>query len=150
MQRKRVDIVNVKLCRESSFLYDHRTITSPEKCYGILKKVFEDKDREEFIAIALNTKNNPIAVNTCSIGTLNATLVHPREVFKFAILANAASIIIAHNHPSGDFTPSEEDEVITTRLVESGKLIGISVVDHIIYTDFSYYSFKEHDKMNLV
>ena len=79
-----------------------------------------------------------------SVGTLNASLVHHREVFKNAIQANAAQVIVAHNHPSGDPEPSEDDLVITQKLVESGKILGIAVTDHIIVTKSDFLSFKEH------
>jgi len=80
----------------------------------------------------LNQKNRVIGIHTVSMGSLTASVVHPREVFKVAILANCASILLAHNHPSGDCQPSKEDRAITTRLVEAGRLLGISVLDHVI------------------
>ncbi len=95
------------------------------------------------VVIALDTKAQPNSISTCSMGTLNASLVHPREVFKSAILSNAHSILLAHNHPSGDPTESMEDIKITERLVEAGKIIGISVLDHIIVGDGNYISLKE-------
>lgn len=91
----------------------------------------------------INTKNKPTAIHTVSIGTLNSTVVHPREIFKAAILSNAASIILAHNHPSGDPTPSKEDIGITKRLVDAGELLGITVMDHIIIGENNYVSMKK-------
>ncbi len=85
--------------------------------------------------MTLNTKNNITGINVVSIGSLNSSLVHPREVFKAAILGNAAAIILAHNHPSGDPSPSPEDLEITRRLVEAGKILGIEVLDHVIIGD---------------
>ena len=82
--------------------------------------------------LMLNQKNRVIGIHTVSMGSLTASVVHPREVFKVAILANCASILLAHNHPSGDCQPSKEDRAITTRLVEAGRLLGISVLDHVI------------------
>ncbi len=94
--------------------------------------------------MCLNTKNNVVAVHRCHVGALNASLVHPREVFKSAILNNAASVIVAHQHPSGDITPSMEDINVTKRLVEAGKLLGIEVLDHLVVnSDNSFTSLKE-------
>lgn len=91
----------------------------------------------------MDSRNNLIRENIVSIGTLNANLVHPREVFKEAIDARAASVIVSHNHPSGDPEPSEDDLTITKRLTEAGKILGIEVVDHIIVAKNGFLSFKE-------
>lgn len=99
-------------------------------------------DREHFKAILLNRKNGILSVETVSIGTLTSSMVHPREVFKPAIRKNAASVILVHNHPSGDPTPSREDIEITKRLSECGQLLGIEVLDHIIIGDGSWNSLK--------
>lgn len=101
--------------------------------------------KEHFRIILLNTKNHILAIEDISIGTLNASLVHPREVFSLAIKKAAASIIVVHNHPSGDPNPSKEDLNITKRLVDAGGIIGINVLDHIIIGNSGFYSFKEHD-----
>ncbi len=106
-------------------------MTSPEKVYQILKPICP-QDKESLFLLSLNTKNGIIAIRTISIGTLNANIVHPRDVFRAAIFDNAAQIIIAHNHPSGDPTPSQEDINITKKLVETGKIIGITLLDHVI------------------
>lgn len=96
------------------------------------------------ILLCLDSKNQPTAINTVSIGCLNSSIVHPREVFKVAILSNSASIIVYHNHPSGDIKPSKDDINITQRLKESGKILGIDLIDHIIVgSNEMYYSFKE-------
>ncbi|KAB3534502.1 hypothetical protein F8154_08820 [Alkaliphilus pronyensis] len=89
--RKKIDIVSLKMCKESSIFYSPRTITSPVDVVKLLKQFLENKDRDEFIIICLDTKNQPSCINVCSIGTLNSSLVHPREVFKTAILSNSAS-----------------------------------------------------------
>ncbi len=148
MSKKRIDIVSIKMVKDSSILYGTRKITSPEVAYELLKEFFCELDREQFMMVALDTKNQPVAINVCSVGSLNASIVHPREVFKVAILSNAASIIVAHNHPSGDVKPSAEDLNITKRLVECGKLMGISVVDHLIIGYNCFISFKEENWMN--
>lgn len=140
---KRVNIVSLKLVKESSILYKERSVRSPEDGYKLLKQFLEDADREHFIVVSLNTKNQPVSINVCHIGSLNASIVHPREVMKSAILSNAASIIVGHNHPSGRVEPSKEDIEVTKRLVEAGKIIGIDVLDHIIVGDETYTSLKE-------
>jgi len=100
-------------------------------------------DREHFLVVHLDARNRPLTYETVSIGCLSASIVHPREVFKAAILANAASMILAHNHPSGDITPSREDLELTERLVKAGELLGIEVKDHIIIGQDGYLSLKE-------
>ena len=102
-----------------------------------------DKTREHFMAIYLNARNEMIFKKPMFVGTLNANLVHPREIFAEALKQNAASVILAHNHPSGDPEPSEDDLTITKRLTEAGKIMGIDVLDHIIITKNKIFSFKE-------
>lgn len=101
-------------------------------------------DKEHFMIIMLNTKNRVIAKKVISIGHLQASLVHPREMFKEAIRRSSAAIILVHNHPSGDLTPSKEDLLTTERLREAGAVLGIDVLDHIIVGDNRYFSFREH------
>ena len=98
--------------------------------------------REHFLAILLDTRQHAIRIETISIGSLTASIVHPREVFREAIVNGAASIILVHNHPSGDPEPSQEDRAITKRLVEVGELIGIGVLDHIIVAKGGFISFS--------
>ena len=104
-------------------------------------------DREHFIAITLDGASRVINTHIISIGTLNQSLVHPREVFYPAIKDKAAAIIIAHNHPSGQLSPSQADRQVTTRLKDAGKLIGIDIIDHIILTTEGYYSFQDEDEI---
>lgn len=103
--------------------------------------------KEHFRIILLNTKNHIIAMDDVSVGTLNASLVHPREVFSLAVKKVAASVILVHNHPSGDPAPSQEDLQITKRLVDAGNIIGIKVIDHIVIGDSVFYSFNEHGNL---
>jgi DNA repair protein RadC len=117
-------------------------ITDPEGVVRAIRASITDKAKEHFKILLLNTRNKIIRIGTISIGTLNASLVHPREVFKEALIHDAFSVILAHNHPSGDCEPSEEDLRITTRLRDAGNLMGIEVLDHIIITSQSYFSFK--------
>lgn len=142
---KRVNILSLKVVKESSILYQNRKVSSPHDAQLLIEPLLLDCDREKFLIACLNTKNEPIGISTISVGSLNASLVHPREVYKIAILSNAASIILCHNHPSGDPTPSEEDKRITTRLLDAGDILGIKVIDHIIIGEKDrYFSFKEN------
>ena len=134
--------VSLKLVREKKTEY-LSTIHSPIDAVIILQPMLEDCDREKFIALLLDTKNHVVAANTVSIGTVNASLVHPREIFKVALLCNASAVILAHNHPSGNPTPSSEDIDITNRLKKAGEILGIEVLDHIIIGDNTWTSFKE-------
>lgn len=144
---KRVDIVKLKMVRESSLLYKERRIKSPEGASLLFKQFLEEADREYFIVLCLDIKNQPTAINVCHIGSLNSSIVHPREVLKTAIISNAASIIVAHNHPSNDPTPSREDLEVTKRLIEAGKVVGIDVLDHLIVCEGSFISLKEKGHM---
>lgn len=121
------------------------SLDSPKTVANFLYEHFRDSFKEEFCILLLNTKNHVIAVQTVSIGTLNQSLVHPREVFRYAILKNANSIILSHNHPSGDPTPRREDILVTERLIKAGEYIGIKVIDHIIVGNARYISLREKD-----
>lgn len=121
-------------------------IRSPQDCYEYLEDL-KFLDKEFFVLLFLDTKNKVIGRETISIGTINNALVHPREVFKAAIRRGAVSIIGAHNHPSGDSTPSKEDIELTKRLVEAGELIGIDLLDHVIIGSQSNTSLKERGLM---
>lgn len=117
-------------------------ITSPGDVWRLCIDVHESK-KEHFVVFYLDSRNCLIERKIISIGTLNANLVHPREVFEPALSLSAASIIISHNHPSGDPKPSENDLELTKRLTEAGKMMGIEVTDHVIVSKNSYFSFKE-------
>ncbi|WP_406566415.1 RadC family protein [Jeotgalibacillus aurantiacus] len=126
---------------------DRFTIRSPEDGASMLMNEMRFLTQEHFVALYLNTKNQVIHQQTIFIGSLNASIVHPREVFKEAFKRSAASIICAHNHPSGDPSPSKEDIDVTRRLVECGKMIGIEVLDHLIIGEKKYVSLKEKGYM---
>ncbi|AEF93591.1 DNA repair protein RadC [Desulfotomaculum nigrificans CO-1-SRB] len=121
---------------------ERTVIRCPEDVAALLMEDLRDLDREHFLALLLNTKNRVLSKETISIGTLNSSMVHPRELFKIAIRRSAAAIILAHNHPSGDPTPSREDIMLTKRLIEVGQIIGIDVLDHIIIGDNRFTSLK--------
>jgi DNA repair protein RadC len=118
-------------------------IKDPQSVVKAIRASIKDKAKEHFKLILLNPRNKIIGISTISIGILNASLVHPREVFKDAITHSAASVVLAHNHPSGDPEPSEDDITITKRLIEAGKILGIEVMDHIIIAKNGFFSFKE-------
>lgn len=118
-------------------------IRTPGDVSGLMMEKMRHFDREHFKVLNLNTKNQVIAVETVSIGSLNASLVHPRELFKNAVKRSAAALILVHNHPSGDPSPSREDIEVTRRLMEAGKLLGIEVLDHVVIGDLKYVSLKE-------
>lgn len=118
-------------------------IRSPQDAANLMMPRLRYETKELFFAIMLSTKNHVVATSLISMGTLNASLVSPRELFREAITHHAASIILAHNHPSGDPTPSSDDIVLTKRLVEIGVLLEISVLDHVIIGDGKYVSLKE-------
>ncbi|MEX2526467.1 MAG: JAB domain-containing protein [Gemmatimonadota bacterium] len=107
-------------------------VRGPEAAARLIAAFIGQKDREHFVVVHLSTQHEPVAVETIAIGHLSAALVHPREVFKGAILANAASIIIGHNHPSGDLTFSPEDRQIWKHIREAGELVGIQVLDFLV------------------
>ncbi|MFD4931892.1 RadC family protein [Peribacillus butanolivorans] len=109
-------------------------IASPYDAQELAASHIANEDREVFLVMMLNTKNQVVGLHRAHTGSLNASIVHPREVLKCAILNNAASIIVSHQHPSGDPTPSREDVEVTKRLAEAGKIIGIEVLDHVIVT----------------
>lgn len=136
----------LELVKEESHKYEVETsISCPKDIYEVLTKVcrIQCNAEEVFILITLNTKNIVTGYFEVHRGTINTSLVHPREVFKRALLNNARYIMVAHNHPSGDPNPSKEDIQITERLKEAGNLLGINLLDHIIVGDDKYISLKE-------
>lgn len=127
-----IDIVRVVMVRERTLESERLQIRSAEDAAFVLRRYLEEADREHFVAMALDTKHKVNAIHTVSIGSLDASIVHPREVFKFAFLANASAILVGHNHPSGNPEPSPEDLAVTRRLMEAGNILGIDVLDHIV------------------
>ncbi len=120
-------------------------VKTPEDIVALVRGRLKGKKKEYFLALLLDTRNQLIKVVEISIGSLDTSIVHPREVFKEAISASAASVIFVHNHPSGDPEPSEDDISLTKRLVEAGEIVGIDVLDHIIICDKNYLSLKRKD-----
>jgi DNA repair protein RadC len=130
-----------------STLNEAITIRSPENVADLMREELRYLQKEHFVCLFLNTKNHVIGQETLSMGSLNASIVHPREVFRAAIKRSSASIVCVHNHPSGDPTPSPEDIQLTHRLIEAGTIIGIEVLDHIIIGDHKFVSLKEQGYM---
>lgn len=143
--KKRVDVVSIKVVKDYSIQYSPRTVSNPNDAYKLFESFLLDIDREKFLVACFNTKNEPVNISVVSVGTLNSSLVHPREVMKTAILSNSNSIMIAHNHPSGSLNPSLEDKNITDRLKKACEILGIKLLDHIIIgSNDNYFSFKEN------
>ncbi len=129
----RIPVYRVALVREGSQAVPTKQIGSPRDAHDILRQfIGASADREHLVVLTLDTKNKAIGINTVSIGDLNSAIATPREVFKLAVLQNACSIIVAHNHPSGSVEPSEEDLAISRRLDNAGKVMGIDVLDHMV------------------
>ena len=135
-----------KICmvKENDIEYPDVNISFPQTVADLVAKYVGTPDREMFIVLAVNTRNKINGIHTVSVGSLDTSIVHPREVFKFAILANASSIIVAHNHPSGDTTPSSDDIELTKRLKQASEILAIDLLDHIVLGhDGQYLSFRD-------
>jgi len=136
-----VELSMVKEIKTSAHKYNSsEEVAKSEFAENLLKS-----DREKFICIHLNIKNQIISFEVVSTGSLTSSIVHPREVYKGAILSNAASVIFMHNHPSGDPEPSNDDMEITKRLEKAGNILGINVLDHIIVAQKGFYSFRQNN-----
>ena len=140
-----IPAINIQMISERNLMYDGNRLTAAGQAAEACCALVGNPDREYFVALLLDGKNRITGIHTVSQGSLNQSIVHPRETFKAAILANCGSIILAHNHPTGDTTPSSEDLAITRRLKEAGDILGIKILDHIIIDteSHSYLSFTE-------
>jgi DNA repair protein RadC len=137
-------VFELKVIRERRQGYGAvRRMRDAAQVYEAFRDEFGRLDREVFVVLLLDGRNQVLGFNTVSVGSLTTALVHPREVFKAAILANAAAVILVHNHPSGSAEPSAEDHALTARLEQAGELLGIRVVDHIVVGDGQYRSKAE-------
>lgn len=141
--------LSVRLTEDTPIFSTHK-IDGPEAVYDVIGEYLSTFDREVVAVIFIASDGTPIACSIASMGALNEAYVHPREIFKAAILANAQSIIMCHNHPSGSLYPSKTDTIITDRMIQAGEMIGIPLVDHIIVggKNEKYFSFKEKECMN--
>jgi DNA repair protein RadC len=148
MSEAGVPIWKVQLVREGAVKAARRAVSSSEDAAAVVASYLKGADREHCVVVLLDARNNVIGLNTVSIGTVSASLVHPREVFKPAILANASAVILAHNHPSGELDPSEHDVDLTKRLIEAGKLLGIELTDHLIICEGAHLSLRASGKVS--
>ena len=140
----KIDIVKIHMVKDGTIEYGKRAIRNPKDLADLGMKFLKHADREIFLLVCLNTRNHINCIHVVSIGTVNASLVAPREVFKIALLSNASEVAFIHNHPSGDTDPSEDDLLITRKLAECGKLFDIKLLDHVIISDEGKYeSFLE-------
>jgi len=134
--------VSLRLVREGRDDYSAVKIEQPKDIYEFMNDL-KHSDRERFYSVFLNARNEVINCEEVSTGSANSTLVHPREVFKSALLSSCTAIVLVHNHPSGNSSPSSDDITMTRRLYECGELLGIDVLDSVIIGEDSYYSFRE-------
>lgn len=146
---KFISSFRITLVKDRRVAFEQCQLVNSQQSQPLIKKLIESQgqpDREQFCVILLNTKNEIIGMNIVSTGDLSSAKVHPREVLKPAILSNSAAMILCHNHPSGDLSPSPEDIAITTIIVQASKIMGIQVHEHLIISmhDDSYYSFADH------
>ncbi len=137
----------VMLVKESLAHSSPVKLRDSQSAYRLLVPLFEGLDREHFMVVGLDAKHAVIGINTVSIGSVTMSIVHPREVFKPLVLMNASAVILAHNHPSGDPIPSQEDRALTQRLKEGGELLGITVLDHVVLGEDRYHSFADHGEL---
>ena len=141
---EKIEVVNIRMVKEPS-LYSSEKIKSPEDVLKVIADELSTYDREVFAVLNLKSNGQAINLNICSMGTLDSSMVSPREVFKSSILSNAAAFIAIHNHPSGSLSPSPEDKDVTKRLLACSELLGIKMLDHIIVAGdkAAMYSFKQ-------
>jgi DNA repair protein RadC len=145
----KVPVYRCFLVREGSHQVADRLCTHPAAVAAILREYLTGADREMVVVLLLNTRKKLVGIHTAGMGTVDEAIVHPREVFKSAILAGAKAIIAGHNHPGGDPTPSPEDIAITQRLREAGRLLGIELLDHVIIGEAERYcSLAERGLLN--
>ena len=143
-ESRRVPLYRLSIVRENhSALYGAPSIHDSAAIYKLLRTHFNERPQEEFVVVMLDAKHSPIAYQVVSVGSLTLSIVHPREVFKLACVANAAAIVCAHNHPSGDPAPSQEDRILTDRLAKAGEILGIRLLDHVVIGDGRYVSFAD-------
>lgn len=144
---KSVQVVSLKMVREGSIPWEGNTISTPDLAYRFLRDVLADEDREHFVVVAMNRKNRPVGFHTVAIGALDHSTIVGREVYKAVLLMNAACVVFAHNHPSGDTTPSPEDVALTKALKDMGQLLGVDVMDHLVIGEHGYASLRERGLM---
>lgn len=146
---EKVQVVNIRMVKEPS-LYSTEKIRTPDDAVRVIAEELATYDREVFAVLNLKTNGQPINLNICSVGTLDASVVSPREVFKSCILSNSAAFIAIHNHPSSNLNPSQEDKDVTKRLLNCAELLGVKMLDHIIIAGETgeTYSFRAEGELD--
>ena len=145
--RKKIGIVHLEMVRESRCLYGMKRFRTSTEVAEMVRPLFDKAHRERVAVLTLSTKLEVQALEIAMVGGLNCCYVDMKELFKLAIVNNSSYIICIHNHPSGYAKPSREDELLTDRLWEAGRILGISLLDHIILGEYGYYSFRENGKI---
>lgn len=144
MNEQKIPIIHLQMVKDSEIVYGEIKMEHPKKAAELVKKFLGNVDRECVVVCATDTKMKPVYLQLVAMGAINYCPVSVPELFKAALLSNAANILLFHNHPSGDVTPSSEDIQLTKRVVDAGKLLGIPLLDHIILgEDDNFYSFRE-------
>ena len=138
----KIDVVSIRLVEEPP-LYSSKELKNPCDVAELFQDFLKDCDREMFCILNLRTKGQVINLNVVGVGTLNSVLIHPREVFKSAILSNASNIILAHNHPSGNIQPSQPDRTLTEHIRRAADTMNIRLIDHVIVCEDKFYSFAD-------
>ena len=144
MEKFKIDIISLKVCHEKRIEFLDHQLSSPNKVYNVVKQFLGVTDREYFGVLMMSSANTIYSLQICSIGTVDTTIVHPREVFKSAIKTNASKIILFHSHPSNNLNPSQYDIDVTKSLIDVSKIIQIPILDHIIICENDYYSLLAH------
>lgn len=143
LEHGQVSIVRLQMVKESRHLYGMGAVSEPGEAARMVRPLFEGADRELLVVLSMDQSNKPVAAEVVAVGGLNQCVVDIRNLFKHAILANAAGIFLFHSHPSGEAVPSREDRAVTERASQAGEILGIPLVDHIILGDGQYFSFRE-------
>ncbi|MGE9943120.1 JAB domain-containing protein [Bariatricus sp. SGI.161] len=150
LEKNYVPLVRIHAVKEQNLPYGKRQLNTTQEVVEFSGQLLKDADREYVLVLSVDTKCAPVGIEVVSIGTLNQALIEPREIFKHAVLSNALGVFIIHNHPSGDVTPSTEDRLVTERLENAGKILGIKVLDHIILGEYgTFYSLAEEKRREM-
>ena len=140
---KRIKMVSLRLVRERTIPYESRNLDNSQAVYDLFRQMVEDLDREAMWVVCLDTRNRLTCLSQVSLGTLNAAPASPREIMKLALMTNARSLILVHNHPSGDPEPSPEDRAVTSQIKSAARLMDVRLIDHLIVGDGRFYSFAD-------
>jgi DNA repair protein RadC len=139
---KHLQVVSLRIHKDKEIALTNEEVNNQYAAEKIFRELLSNKDREVFAVLCMDVKGKPVCYSEVHVGTLNKSIIHPREVFKIALLSNAYSIIVAHNHPSGDDSPSYQDREITKTLYKAGVVLGVSLIDHLIITDSTVKSLR--------